>query len=148
MSDTREQRIRRIQYRQQQYLRLIEEYHETNDLAMQAAIRDILRSCDAGHLLESSICMRKIVEEAEAARIGKKEVLLSFTVSMTYDIPVRLQVPAAADDADIIELINGGEIDWLGTINEQHTSIEIEQMGKVEHRQLLAVELVKKDGEK
>jgi hypothetical protein len=72
---------------------------------------------------------------------SERTILCSFSVSMNYDIPIKVRVPKACEtDEQLAALIKEGEIDWLEEINWQYSTVAIEKHAQVEHRELLSVE--------
>jgi RecJ-like exonuclease len=71
-----------------------------------------------------------------------RKVTLSFTVTTDYQIDVVLAVPPDCDHIGVKQMIDAGDIDWLEEINQQHSSCSIERHGKIEHRELLSVDIV------
>ena len=75
---------------------------------------------------------------------SERTILCSFSVSMNYDVPIKVQVPLACEtDEQLTALVNDGEIDWLEEINSQYSTVAIERHTKLEHHELLSVEFTK-----
>jgi hypothetical protein len=72
---------------------------------------------------------------------SRQGVALTFSVTMEYTLGVQLDLPVGCTSADVFSMIEEGDIDWLEEINQQHTDPEIQRAGRVEHRQLLSVDL-------